>query len=205
MSGQSPNGWRSRPCGKARILPTRCCLRSSCIYPSTADLLVLLLYQTLMPYFAFIMLTSLPALARGQGLEEGSRCGIVCLRKCRGALSWWSSRPMKRKTASARRCGAAWRSIIPRGYSTCWSSPTTARTGRPATPGSPARVVERSDPTRRSKGYAIEDLIRRLRATGEFDELDAIVVVDADSTVDPGLLRVVRAGARRRPRLDPML
>ncbi len=31
-------------------------------------------------------------------------------------------------------------------------------------------------------------------ATGEFDELDALVVVDADSTVDPGLLRAFARG-----------
>jgi cellulose synthase/poly-beta-1,6-N-acetylglucosamine synthase-like glycosyltransferase len=52
-----------------------------------------------------------------------------------------------------------------------------------------ARVVERFDEVKKSKGYAIEYLIGRLVASGEFDALDAIVVIDADTTMDSGLLR----------------
>ena len=52
----------------------------------------------------------------------------------------------------------------------------------------------RYDFSRKSKGYAIEYLIDVLRESGEFDCLDALVIVDADSTVHPGLLR---AFARR--------
>jgi cellulose synthase/poly-beta-1,6-N-acetylglucosamine synthase-like glycosyltransferase len=52
-----------------------------------------------------------------------------------------------------------------------------------------ARVVERFDETKRSKGYAIEYLIGQLTASGEFDVLDAIVVIDADTTIDTDLLR----------------
>ena len=37
-----------------------------------------------------------------------------------------------------------------------------------------ARVVERSDPAKKSKGYAIEYLIGRLIESGEFDALDAM-------------------------------
>ena len=53
-----------------------------------------------------------------------------------------------------------------------------------------ARVIERADTARRGKGYAIEYLIEHLRSSGEFDTLDAVVVVDADTTVDPELLHV---------------
>ena len=53
-----------------------------------------------------------------------------------------------------------------------------------------ARVIDRWDETRRSKGFAIEFLLGRLRETGEFDGLDAIVIVDADTSVHPNLLRV---------------
>jgi cellulose synthase/poly-beta-1,6-N-acetylglucosamine synthase-like glycosyltransferase len=53
-----------------------------------------------------------------------------------------------------------------------------------------ARAIERADTARRGKGYAIEHLIEHLRSSGEFDSLDALVVVDADTTVDPQLLRV---------------
>ena len=52
-----------------------------------------------------------------------------------------------------------------------------------------ARVLERNDSTRRGKGYAIQYLIDSLSQTGEFERLDALVFVDADSTVDPDVLR----------------
>jgi cellulose synthase/poly-beta-1,6-N-acetylglucosamine synthase-like glycosyltransferase len=52
-----------------------------------------------------------------------------------------------------------------------------------------ARVVERFDDLKKSKGYAIEYLIGTLVASGEFNALDAIVVIDADTTIDPALLR----------------
>jgi len=54
--------------------------------------------------------------------------------------------------------------------------------------GARARVVERVDPIKRSKGHAIEYLIDMLVRSGEFDVLDALVIVDADSTVQPNLL-----------------
>jgi cellulose synthase/poly-beta-1,6-N-acetylglucosamine synthase-like glycosyltransferase len=52
-----------------------------------------------------------------------------------------------------------------------------------------ARVVERFDEVKKSKGYAIEYLIGQLVASGEFETLDAIVVVDADTTIDADVLR----------------
>jgi cellulose synthase/poly-beta-1,6-N-acetylglucosamine synthase-like glycosyltransferase len=61
-----------------------------------------------------------------------------------------------------------------------------------------ARVVERFDEQRRSKGYAIEYLIENLERSGEFDAIDAIVLVDADTTIDRDLLvcfdRALREG-----------
>ena len=63
-----------------------------------------------------------------------------------------------------------------------------------------ARVVERFDSVRKSKGYAIEYLIGRLIESGEFDALEAIVVVDADTSIDPRLLR--RFDARLRAGQD---
>ena len=52
-----------------------------------------------------------------------------------------------------------------------------------------ATVLERFDSLRKSKGYAIEDMIEWLRKTGQFGQFDAIVIIDADSLADPGLLR----------------
>jgi cellulose synthase/poly-beta-1,6-N-acetylglucosamine synthase-like glycosyltransferase len=51
-----------------------------------------------------------------------------------------------------------------------------------------SRVVERFDTARKSKGYAIEYLIERLQQSGEFESLDALVVIDADTTMDANLL-----------------
>jgi len=51
------------------------------------------------------------------------------------------------------------------------------------------RVVERFDSVKKSKGFAIEFLIEALAQSGELDSLDALVMIDADTTVDPDLLR----------------
>jgi len=51
-----------------------------------------------------------------------------------------------------------------------------------------ATVVERQDPDKKSKGHAIKFLIDRLQESGQFAQLDAIVVIDADTTVSTGLL-----------------
>ena len=42
---------------------------------------------------------------------------------------------------------------------------------------------------KKSKGYAIEFLLETLGRSGELDSLDAIVIVDADTTIDRDLLR----------------
>ena len=52
-----------------------------------------------------------------------------------------------------------------------------------------SRVIERLDPARRSKGYAIEFLLETLLQSGEFESLDALVFIDADTTIDSDLLR----------------
>ena len=113
---------------------------------------------------------------------------------------------MTRKRASPRRWRAAGRRTIRSRCSASWSSPTTAPTGRPPSPRMrAARVVERFDAEKKSKGYALEYLIGRLVESGEFDALDALVVVDADTTIDPDLLRRFDDGPAGGPRLDPVL
>jgi cellulose synthase/poly-beta-1,6-N-acetylglucosamine synthase-like glycosyltransferase len=61
-----------------------------------------------------------------------------------------------------------------------------------------ARVVERFNTLKKSKGYAIEFLLESLGRTGELASLDAVVIVDADTTIDRNLLRsfdcALRAG-----------
>ena len=60
-----------------------------------------------------------------------------------------------------------------------------------------ARVVERFDTDKKSKGYAIEYLLEVLERSGELRSLDAVVVVDADTTIDPNLLRSFDDALRR--------
>jgi cellulose synthase/poly-beta-1,6-N-acetylglucosamine synthase-like glycosyltransferase len=52
-----------------------------------------------------------------------------------------------------------------------------------------ARVIERFDDVKKSKGYAIDYLIGTLQKSDEIDSIDALVIVDADSAVDRNLLR----------------
>jgi 1,2-diacylglycerol 3-beta-glucosyltransferase len=59
-----------------------------------------------------------------------------------------------------------------------------------------ARVVERADAVKKSKGYAIEFLIDSLTRSGEIASLDAVVVIDADTTIDRELLRRFDEGLR---------
>ncbi len=51
-----------------------------------------------------------------------------------------------------------------------------------------ATVVERSDPVKKSKGYAIEYLFESLQETGRFDDYTAYVIIDADTIAEPNLL-----------------
>ena len=56
--------------------------------------------------------------------------------------------------------------------------------------GAGARIIERTDETRRGKGYALQYGFERLLAEG----FDAVIVIDADTVVEPNLLvEVVRS------------
>ncbi|WZO95868.1 glycosyltransferase family 2 protein [Isosphaeraceae bacterium EP7] len=52
-----------------------------------------------------------------------------------------------------------------------------------------ALVVERSDPVKKTKGFALEYLFAHLAETGDRANYDAAVVIDADTLVDADLLR----------------
>jgi cellulose synthase/poly-beta-1,6-N-acetylglucosamine synthase-like glycosyltransferase len=52
-----------------------------------------------------------------------------------------------------------------------------------------ASVLERFHETDRSKGHALKYLFDQLAESGKLDALDAVVVIDADTVVDPALLR----------------
>src|SRR5262249_11553020 len=57
-----------------------------------------------------------------------------------------------------------------------------------------AQVLERRDPSRRGKGYALSFFFTHLLAQPEIRDSDAVVVIDADTRIDPQLLN---AFARR--------
>jgi 1,2-diacylglycerol 3-beta-glucosyltransferase len=54
-----------------------------------------------------------------------------------------------------------------------------------------AIVVERTDTTRRGKGFALDDYLGRCHAARARQEPDAVVVIDADTVVDPGILHAL--------------
>ena len=54
-----------------------------------------------------------------------------------------------------------------------------------------AEVIERTDPLRRSKGHALEYFFEQ--RPGLAGETDAVVVIDADTIVDPGILTAFAA------------
>ncbi|WP_165065353.1 glycosyltransferase family 2 protein [Paludisphaera rhizosphaerae] len=59
-----------------------------------------------------------------------------------------------------------------------------------------AEVVVRQTPDKRTKGYALEYLIEQLQASGRFDQLEALVVIDADTVASADLLRKFDAKIR---------
>jgi cellulose synthase/poly-beta-1,6-N-acetylglucosamine synthase-like glycosyltransferase len=153
-----------------------------------ADSAILLLCLIVLPYFGFMLLTSLAALVRGNGPADPLVSGAVAVPARRRFLV---AIPAHDEEAIVATTVASCLTLeYPPGLfevlviaDNCTDE--TAARAREAG----ARIFERRDATRRGKGYAIESLIRWLRETGEFDLLDAIVVVDADTTVHPDLLR----------------
>lgn len=59
-----------------------------------------------------------------------------------------------------------------------------------------AEVVVRQTSDKRTKGYALEYLIERLQESGRFDQLEALVVIDADTVASADLLRKFDAKIR---------
>ena len=60
-----------------------------------------------------------------------------------------------------------------------------------------AEVLVRADPTRKSKGYALEDFFQGAATDPAVRPFDAYVLVDADTTVSPDLLRAFDRSLRR--------
>jgi cellulose synthase/poly-beta-1,6-N-acetylglucosamine synthase-like glycosyltransferase len=151
------------------------------------DLVSLSLCIGSFPYFAFILLTSLAAIVHGRVAPAGrGSAGPLDPPRRRFLIVIPAHDEEDGIAETVRSCAAI---DYPAGLFDVLviADNCTDRTAERAREAG-ARVVERSDPTRRSKGYALEFLIERLRETGEFERLDAVVVLDADSTAHPSLL-----------------
>jgi cellulose synthase/poly-beta-1,6-N-acetylglucosamine synthase-like glycosyltransferase len=157
------------------------------------DLVLASPYVIFLPYYLFLLATSLAAILRGRrkSWPHGSETGRTTPRS-RFIVVIPAYDEEGGVTATVLSCRAL--NYPPELFQVVVIADNcTDRTAeRAASAG--ARVVERFDGTRKSKGYAIEYLIETLRQSGEFDTWDALVIVDADSTVHPDLLRVFAQG-----------
>ncbi len=164
-------------------------------YRELIYIVTIIIYIRLLPYFVFVLLTSAAALiarqARNTDRERATpvtprqrflvvipahneEAGVVTTVRSCLALSYPSS--LFEILVIADNC--------------------TDQTASLAL-GAGARVIERIEPAKKSKGHAIEYLIDTLSGAGELAMLDAIVIVDADSTVDPHLLERFAVGLER--------
>jgi cellulose synthase/poly-beta-1,6-N-acetylglucosamine synthase-like glycosyltransferase len=157
-----------------------------------SDGFLLALSLGLLPYFAFILLTSLAALMRGRLPRDLRPSGAGPEPRRRFLVIVPAHDEEDGIAGTVASCMAL---DYPASCSNVLvvADNCTDRTAARAREAG-ARVLERTDVTRRSKGYAIEFLLEVLRQTGELDAMDAIVVVDADSTVHPDLLHVFARG-----------
>lgn len=145
------------------------------------DVLLLLLNIAILPYFLFLLGIALAALVAGRARrpagEPRSRFLIVIPAHDEEA-------GISSTVASC--LGSDYPGSL---YSVMVIADNcTDRTAAVAQAGG-ARVTVRYDSQKKSKGYAIEYLIDRLKESGEFDALDGLVVVDADTQIDADMLR----------------
>lgn len=154
----------------------------------------LLLTVVLLPFFAYLGLVALAALVGGSGRGGGvadpggdgppprlavvipahdEEAGIAAT--VRSCLASDYDRERFRVWVIADNCGDG-----------------TAARAREAG----ASVFERADPGRRSKGYALETFFDRATGPWADGRFAAAIVVDADTLIDPGLLRACAAALR---------
>jgi cellulose synthase/poly-beta-1,6-N-acetylglucosamine synthase-like glycosyltransferase len=144
--------------------------------PWVAMALLGMLNLALLPYFAFLMAISLASLfghrEKQRTAEPQSRLAIVIpAHDEAGGIA-----------ETVQSCLAADypRSLI---YPIVIADNCTDQTAAIAVEAG-ATVVERFDRTKKSKGYALEYLFESLSETGQLDLLDAVVIIDADTTID---------------------
>ena len=152
-----------------------------------AELVLLMLYTAYTPFFVWMLITSLAALFSGKNRSKTVASPTNDLGLGRRFLI---AIPAHNEEADIVKTVVSCTSVS---YPTqhfqvlvIADNCTDATADRARGAG---RVLERMDATRKSKGYAIQYLLETLACTGEFDELDALVIVDADSTIGAEALR----------------
>lgn len=140
----------------------------------------------LLPYFVFLFVTSIAALAsrRAKPSSEDPRSSFLIIIPAHDEESGI--------TTTVRSCLAADYPSSRFGVLVIADNCSDRTASLAAEAG--ARVVERFDPEKKSKGYAIEFLMESLARSGELDALDALVIIDADTTMDADLLRYFDQG-----------
>jgi 1,2-diacylglycerol 3-beta-glucosyltransferase len=146
------------------------------------EFLYWLLTFALLPFFAFLALTTAAALFG----RRGAAVGTGAVRPVRFLFVIPAHNEEGNIVATVVSCHAV--AYDPAFVRVCViadnCTDATARVAREAG----ATVVERHDPVRSSKGYALEYFFQHLEATGQGGSFDAAVVIDADSVVAPDML-----------------
>jgi cellulose synthase/poly-beta-1,6-N-acetylglucosamine synthase-like glycosyltransferase len=163
---------------------------------TTLDLILLAFYIAVLPPFAFVLVTSLTALLSGRRHAAFQRAGTSGLPIQRRFLFVIPAHD--EETGIAETVGSCRAVNYPSHLlgvlvvaDNCLDR--TASIAHDAG----AEVLERRDAVRTGKGHAIQYAIAWLRQSGKFDTLDALVVVDADSTVHPEVLGVFAQALER--------
>jgi cellulose synthase/poly-beta-1,6-N-acetylglucosamine synthase-like glycosyltransferase len=165
------------------------------LYREIITILALILYVAVFPYFIFMLLTSVAALrAQMTRRAQRDRAMPVIPRK-RFVVVIPAHNEESGVVTTVQSCLALsypaglFEVLVIADNCTDQTASAALRAG--------ARVIERFDLIRKSKGHSIEFLIDALSRNGELATPDALVVVDADSTVHPRLLERFAEGLER--------
>jgi cellulose synthase/poly-beta-1,6-N-acetylglucosamine synthase-like glycosyltransferase len=165
------------------------------LYREIITILTLILYVAVFPYFIFMLLTSVAALCAPMTRRAQRDRAVPVIPRKRFVVVIPAHNEESGVVATVQSClGLSY----PQGlFQVLVIADNCTDQTASAAQKAGARVIERFDPTRKSKGHAIEFLIDALSRNGELATLDALVVVDADSTVHPRLLERFAEGLER--------
>jgi cellulose synthase/poly-beta-1,6-N-acetylglucosamine synthase-like glycosyltransferase len=144
--------------------------------------LVIALHLITLPYLLIILVAALAAITRRRKQPTGNSGSSKFLIVCPAHDEEFNISTTVRSCLAANYPPARLEVLVVADNCADRTAAVAAQSG--------ARVLERLDDARKSKGYALEFLIEQLDRTGELQSVDAIVVIDADTIMDPDLLRL---------------